>query len=229
MSTFFSGAKSRPKIQSSRDLEGQRQSRKQSPVGDYYGGDGEYYDDYGTRITRHEQYHGSPVYDYHGWTCSPRNLCWGLLWLIGFAIFILGAIGFVVALINAGAISALQTDVAGLTMAIQTLQSMINSLLVPFTHTAAGPLQTGVKEQYIEVAAAAAMTLPGDLSAYINQIICLTSKTAFAHTLTLGAGATFDGVNTVATLGGAVGDGFCFQVFSSTQVQIRSLLNVAFA
>lgn len=195
-------------------------------------------DEYGRRIHVPTDQYGRPIpsphygYDglhYSGWVCSWYNLCWGLAWLVGVVIMVLGLIGFIVALNNQSRISTLEGTVASLTSTTQSQQMQIDSLIVPFDHTAPGPLQTRVKKQFINVGAVAAMTLPGDLSSYLNDEICVISKTAFAHTITMGAGATWDGANQIATLGGAVNDGLCFIVTSATSVFVTVNNNVAFS
>lgn len=241
------GVKKRQSVCNNRDLENQRHDQRQSQqqqqqnqgVGGNY--NGVYYDRFGRAMRHTENYNGydqqtrSHGHDYndgyhpHGWDFNAKNLCWGLFWLIGFAIAILGVIGFIVALSNSGRITTLETSVTSLIMTDQALQSSLDKLIVPFDHTSAGPLQVGTETQYINIAAVAAMTLPGDLSSYLNNKICVISKTAFAHTITMAAGATWDGANTIATFGGAVGDGICFHVFSSTQVQVQHVTNIGFS
>jgi len=203
----------------------------QANVGNHY--NGVYYDQYGNVVQQSYTHTGyvepSPAYAYHGWTWSARNLCGGLLRFLGVVMLVLGVIGFAIALVNGGNITNLENSVASLAMTQQSQQATVDKLVVPFDHTAPGPLQVGTEKQYVNIPAVAAMTLPSDLSAYLDNFICLFSKTAFAHTLTAGVGATFDGVNNIATFGGANGDGFCFQVISATRAVVRSNNNVAFS
>lgn len=181
------------------------------------------------RAREHEHHHRNHGHGYHGWACSPRNVCWGLAWFVGIAFLVLGVLGFGAAVYNGSKITTLETDVATLKSTTASQQALIDKAVVPFDHTSAGPLQIGPKTQYINVAAVAAMTLPGDLSSYLDDPYCVISKTAFPHTITMGAGATWDGANTIATFGGAAGDMICFHVFSSTQVAVGPIQNIAFS
>lgn len=192
---------------------------------------GGHYNQYGEYIEtpQHDHRNAHNHHHYHGWSCSPRNLCWGLFWLIGFTFLVLGVSGFGAAIYNNSRITTLQADVATLKSTTASQQALIDKAVVPFDHTTAGPLQIGPKTQYISVVAVAAMTIPGDLSSYLDDPYCIISKTAFAHTITMGAGATWDGANTIATFGGAVGDTICFHVFSSTQVTVTGEQNMAFS
>jgi hypothetical protein len=77
-----------------------------------------------------------------------------------------------------------------------------------------------------------AMTIPNDLSAYIDKDYKIFSRTAQPHIVTISAGSlmtTWDGVNTVATFGGAVGDGFVFRVIDKNHIVILFVNNVAFS
>jgi len=167
---------------------------------------------------------------YHPWRFNKYYCCfgfWNFLILVG---GILGIIGFGVALANGSAINTLETNQAALTTTQNAQQTVINAQTIPFSHTSAGPLQPLTETQYIEVAAVAAMTMPIDLTPYLNNKICVISKSAFAHTITLGAGATWNGADTIATFGGAVGDGLCFTVISLTTMFVMGTpVNVAFS
>ena len=180
------------------------------------------FDNYGQPERSPDDIYHNDEFNYNGWKFSPRSMCIGFSYLIGLALLVLGAAGFGIALYNSGAISTLMTNVMTLMSDSQATKNVLDRLTVPFDHTSAGPLQAGVSIQYISAPASAAMTMLGDLSSYINNQICVVSKTAFPHTITIGAGGTWDGVNSIATFGGVIGDGLCFLVFSSTQVHITS-------
>lgn len=81
-------------------------------------------------------------------------------------------------------------------------------------------------------AVAQLMTLPNDLSPYIGGPgFTVFSTTAQIHTITIQSGvlsSTWDGVNTVATFGGAVGDGLKFDVISKNRI-VATPINVAFS
>lgn len=75
----------------------------------------------------------------------------------------------------------------------------------------------------------AAMVLPNDLSPYIGNKYRIWSRTSQAHTVTIsGLGSTFNGAATTATFGGAVGDGFEFEVISGNFIRVTSPVNVVF-
>lgn len=100
-------------------------------------------------------------------------------------------------------------------------------------HGDAGPLQPDYRTQVLVGTEALPMTLPGppfaDIDLYLNKNYDIYSTTAFTHNITLSGGATWDGSNTVATYGGAIGDGFSFKVVSSTVIVVTSNTNVAFS
>ena len=75
-----------------------------------------------------------------------------------------------------------------------------------------------------------ALTLPNDLTPYIGRIYRIWSISPQVHTLTIqGAGTTFDGVNTVATWGGAIGDGLMFEILQANRIVLISVNNVNFS
>lgn len=74
------------------------------------------------------------------------------------------------------------------------------------------------------------LQMPGNLQDYGTATpYAIWSLTAQQHVIQLGLGATFDGTNTRATFGGAVGDGLVFQVISATRVAVISVNNVVFS
>jgi len=81
-------------------------------------------------------------------------------------------------------------------------------------------------------AAPLGMTLPNDLSDYIGKQYAVYSTTAQPHTITIDGGVlttTWDGVNTIATFGGAVADGLTFRVIAKNRIAILPPTNVAFS
>ena len=82
-------------------------------------------------------------------------------------------------------------------------------------------------------AAPLGMSMLNDLTDYVSgNVYAIYSNTAQPHTVTLIDGVlatTWDGVNTVATFGGAVGDGITFRVISSTNIVIENIINVSFS
>ncbi len=74
------------------------------------------------------------------------------------------------------------------------------------------------------------LTLPNNLAPYIGKIFRIWSVSPQIHTLTImGTGSTFDGSSTVATFGGAIGDGFVFEVVTSNLIVVISVNNVVFS
>lgn len=73
-------------------------------------------------------------------------------------------------------------------------------------------------------------TLPNDLSDYIGAEYTIISTTAQSHKITISSGSlstTWDGVNTVLTFGGSIGDGLKFNVISKNRIVITSPINIA--
>lgn len=67
-----------------------------------------------------------------------------------------------------------------------------------------------------------AMTLPVDLTP--GRVYHVWSTTAVAHTIT--STTPWDGVNSVVTLGGAIGDGLVFAVTDSNRIVIETSKNI---
>lgn len=96
-------------------------------------------------------------------------------------------------------------------------------------HTASGELPRSPFTHLLGSAAPLAMTLPNDLTPYLGREFHVYAVTAQAHTITIQGGAltsTWDGTNTVATFGGAVGDGVTFVVIAADRVEITHNNNV---
>lgn len=73
------------------------------------------------------------------------------------------------------------------------------------------------------------LAIPTSLTGYIGKVYRVWSIDAgHAHTVTSGS-ATFDGGSHTATFGGAIGDGFVFEVISDTRIAIISVYNVVFS
>lgn len=76
------------------------------------------------------------------------------------------------------------------------------------------------------------LRLPNDLSTYVGKTFVITAGTAHAHTVTIESGSlttTFDGSNNIATLGGAVGDGFVMEVIGKDRVVVFGNINTGFS
>lgn len=96
-----------------------------------------------------------------------------------------------------------------------------------------GEVQPTPYTAYLDsTAAPIAMTLPNDLTPYIGVERSIISRTAQPHTVTIAAGplsTTWDGVNTVATFGGAIGDAIHFRVIDASHIVVWVPKNVAFS
>lgn len=104
---------------------------------------------------------------------------------------------------------------------IQARNEAFNSATV-FSHVASGQL---LLEPYMQTLAATsplAMTLPVDLTP--GRVYHVWSTTAVAHTIT--STTPWDGVNSVVTLGGAIGDGLVFAVTDSNRIVIETSKNI---
>ena len=100
------------------------------------------------------------------------------------------------------------------------------------SYTTSGEIKNTPYKIRLDGAAPLAMTLPNDLSAYVAVTYSIFAGTAQAHTITIPAGTystTFDGTNTIATFGGAVGDGIMIEVIGKDKIVIISNTNVAFS
>lgn len=102
-------------------------------------------------------------------------------------------------------------------------------------YVASGALDgSGPLAHYLDgTAAPLAMTLENDLSARVGKVYRIWSRTAQAHTVRISSGAlisTWDSAgSTLATFGGAIGDGFVFEVISRNQCVLISVNNVVFS
>lgn len=73
------------------------------------------------------------------------------------------------------------------------------------------------------------LQIPNDLTTYVGKIFRVWAiDVGHMHTVTSGT-ATFDGSSKIATLGGAIGDGFVFEVISGNRIAIISATNVVFS
>jgi hypothetical protein len=78
------------------------------------------------------------------------------------------------------------------------------------------------------------LTLLNDLSTYKGETHTIVSTTNQPHTVVIQAGvinSAWDkpGASLTATFGGAINDGFTFQVINESQIYIKSNTNVAFS
>lgn len=125
-------------------------------------------------------------------------------------------------------------SVAALVVASVAL-SQANRTLTATSYLVSGRIHHHTLSHFLDAPAAPlAMTLPYTLDAYAGPLeYCIHSTTAQSHTITIDEyvpnQATWDGTNRVATLGGAIGDGFCFKVISPTRAVVTSVTNVAFS
>lgn len=122
---------------------------------------------------------------------------------------------------------------AGALIWTSVLWSDLNTLTQVNSYLTNGVLGTNDYTVHLDsTAAALAITLPNDLSKYnMGKIYMIHSNTAQPHTVTIDPGTlttTFDGVNTAATFGGGVGDGFAFKVISKTRAVVMSPINIVF-
>ncbi len=75
-----------------------------------------------------------------------------------------------------------------------------------------------------------ALTLPNDLTPYVGRVYRIWSVSPQIHTLAIqGTGTSFDGTNTLATWGGAIGDGLEFEVLQANRIVLISVNNVVFS
>lgn len=99
-------------------------------------------------------------------------------------------------------------------------------------YTASGAIDNNPFAIYLDAITPLAMTLPNDLSNYVGRTFTVVSQSAQAHTITLTAGtltSTWDGTNTIATFGGAIGDSLTFHVFDRDKITVISNTNVVFS
>jgi hypothetical protein len=137
-------------------------------------------------------------------------------WAPIFILFVILAVG--------GATVALITAVVASNNASYSLSSQ--------SYTSSGELNTTPYLHLLSSAGVLAMTLPGDLTPYLGKCYNVRSTTAVAHTITIQVGgfsATWDGTSTIATLGGAIGDGLAYCVIANNRISVVASTNVAFS
>lgn len=167
----------------------------------YYGGEG------GERDSQYTHW------DSNGWCCFKHYGMWWQGWAIGTMMFM-----FLLA------VTALGLAIWGIAIA--------NYGLYATNHVASGPILNRPFTHSLAGAAPLAMTLPNDLSNYIGREFKIYATTAQAHTVTIQPGAlttTWDGANTIATFGGAVGDGLTFVVTAIDKIAVISTTNIVFS
>ncbi|MDB9801158.1 hypothetical protein OAB94_02150 [Flavobacteriaceae bacterium] len=100
------------------------------------------------------------------------------------------------------------------------------------SYTASGEIAIKPYTAHLDSSAAPiAMTLPNDLTPYIGMVRAIYTTTAQPHTVTIQSGtyvSTWDGINTVATFGGAIGDGLTYRVISKNRITILPPTNIVF-
>lgn len=107
--------------------------------------------------------------------------------------------------------------------------------LYPITntlYTQSGPLKNNPLVGHLDASSSIVLTLPNDLGNYVGRTFTYYSRTAQPHVIEIQSGTlttTWDGVNTVATFGGAKGDGIVFHVFDRNQISVISNTNVVFS
>lgn len=133
----------------------------------------------------------------------------------------------------AGVIAGVAIAIAALILALQAHSSVGDLVNVQFVDTSGEIKPTPYNLVLSSSAAPTAHTLPNDLTPYIGATYSIHSSTAQPHTITIDAGSltsTWDGTNTIATFGGAIGDGLTFRVIAKDRiVVIPSPTNVAFS
>lgn len=101
------------------------------------------------------------------------------------------------------------------------------------SHQINSVIPTTPQGHYLDsTAIALSMALPNDLSGYVGRVYRIWSRSAKAHIIQIASGGfnpTFDGINKVATFGGAIGDGFVFEVTDKDKIVIISVNNVVFS
>lgn len=128
-----------------------------------------------------------------------------------FALAVLAILGVVVSCGLAGYVFSIQPGSATLTVS-GVLPATPYTFLI---NSAANPIT---------------IQMPGNLNGYGTATsYAIWSLTTQQHVIQLGLGATFDGTNSRATFGGAIGDGIVFQVISSSRVAVISVNNVVFS
>jgi hypothetical protein len=107
--------------------------------------------------------------------------------------------------------------------------------LYPITntiYTSNAAIQNSPLVGHIDSSVALTLTLPNDLSEFVGRTFTFYSRSAHPHVIQIQGGTlttSWDGVNTVATFGGAKGDGLVFHVFDRNQIAVISNTNVVFS
>ncbi len=129
------------------------------------------------------------------------------------------------------AIAALALIVSVVAVVIAVLA--YQKYLTPVTLSVSQAVPSGVNAVYIDSAASPiGLTLANDMRPYVGKVYRVWSLTAQAHTVSITTGqsvSTFTGGTRVATFGGAIGDGFVFEVISANHAVVISSTNVVFS
>lgn len=197
------------------------------------------YDEHGGYWDQYGGYHAPEHVRGHHWWDSWFSCCrswgWGSCWMwiwgvLVFAMLVLGVVGFFLALSNSTCITMLMDSVTALTATTDSQGQLLAQLTTPYVLSASGALSASAQVQHLACGAVCGATLPADLTPYVGlSEVCVYAADAFAHTVTISAGAAFNTGDTVATFGGAVGDNFCFRAIGSTVAAIKSASGVTFS
>ena len=129
------------------------------------------------------------------------------------------------------AIAALSLIVSVVAVVVAVLA--YQKYLVPITLSVSQAVPSGNNAVYIDSAVnPIGLTLANDMRPYVGKVYRIWSLTAQAHTVSITTGqsvSTFTGGTRIATFGGAIGDGFVFEVISANHAVVISSTNVVFS
>jgi len=106
----------------------------------------------------------------------------------------------------------------------------MSNIIYAQSYVVSGPIRPSPYTIHLDATAAPqAMTLPDDLSDWVGREYAILSGSDQPHTVTIEAGSlgtTWDGVNKVATFGGAKGDGIMFHVIAKDLITVTFTKNI---
>lgn len=118
----------------------------------------------------------------------------------------------------------------GSTSNVGTFLSMSDSASVTYgsvvqrpamANGASGAIRPDYRYQYLDGTSALHMTIAAPLTDYLNKEYSILSRSAYAHTIVLSGGATWDGTHTTATFPAAARSGLKFDVVSPTMIIVN--------
>ena len=135
-------------------------------------------------------------------------------------------------IVVATVVLSLLVSVAALVLAVLAYQDA-QAVQSSQVHLISRPLPSSPYAHYLAATdAPLTMTLENDLIGRVGKVFRIWSRSAQPHVVQIvvgGQNPTFDGSSKTATFGGAIGDGFTFEVIDRNKIALVSVTNVVFS